>query len=180
MLIAPPRREDTAAAPTDGSPAHGGMRPALGGSAGSRRRLLWAAAALGLCLLLFIGLRPSRQPARGGDLPTALALGQQAPEFALRDLQGRIVRLSTLRGRAVLLNFWATYCPPCRLEMPDLERAARHYRAAGARHASRTPLILHVANIPTTVVIDARGAIRQTHLGPLVYADILGALDAAR
>lgn len=44
-----------------------------------------------------------------------------APDFLLRDLGGNSVRLHDLRGKVVLLNFWATWCPPCRLEMPSME-----------------------------------------------------------
>jgi peroxiredoxin len=51
-----------------------------------------------------------------------------APEFALADLSGNRVRLSDHRGRVVLLNFWATWCPPCRAEMPSMERLYQAYR----------------------------------------------------
>ena len=45
-----------------------------------------------------------------------------APDFAVVDLSGKTVRLSALRGRVVLVNVWATWCPPCREEMPSMER----------------------------------------------------------
>ena len=48
-----------------------------------------------------------------------------APDFAVVDLSGKTVRLSTLRGRVVLVNVWATWCPPCREEMPSMERLYR-------------------------------------------------------
>lgn len=51
----------------------------------------------------------------------AAEIGAQAPEFALRDLEGNEVRLSDYRGRTLLLTFWATWCGPCRLEMPAFE-----------------------------------------------------------
>jgi thiol-disulfide isomerase/thioredoxin len=55
----------------------------------------------------------------------------KAPQFALKDLNGRIVRLSDYQGKVVLINFWATWCPPCRAEMPDLVRLQREYRKEG-------------------------------------------------
>jgi peroxiredoxin len=58
-------------------------------------------------------------------------IGRAAPEFALASLDGRLFKLSGLRGHAVLLNFWATWCAPCRLEMPWLEELSRTYRKSG-------------------------------------------------
>ena len=55
----------------------------------------------------------------------------KAPEFELKDLNGRIVRLSDYKGKVVLINFWATWCPPCRAEMPDLVRLQREHRKRG-------------------------------------------------
>jgi len=54
-----------------------------------------------------------------------------APEFRLESLEGRAVRLSDYRGQAVLLNFWATWCAPCRVEMPWLADLSRRYRRQG-------------------------------------------------
>jgi peroxiredoxin len=48
--------------------------------------------------------------------------GSQAPDFTLKDLSGRPVQLSSLKGKVVLLNFWATWCPPCREEIPSMIR----------------------------------------------------------
>ena len=63
----------------------------------------------------------------------ASVLGQKgkAPQFELKDINGRIVRLSDYKGKVVLVNFWATWCPPCRAEMPDLVRFQRQYRKRG-------------------------------------------------
>ena len=62
-------------------------------------------------------LRPEASaPALGGPLP------QPSLDFTLKDYAGRDVSLSSLKGRVVLLNFWATWCPTCVIEMPSLER----------------------------------------------------------
>ncbi len=55
----------------------------------------------------------------------------RAPDFTLRDLQGNTVRLRDLRGKVVFLNFWATWCPPCRLEMPLMEELHKEFSDQG-------------------------------------------------
>ena len=63
---------------------------------------------------------------RGYDV-TPLPRGVVVPPLQALDLQGKTWRLADLRGRAVLLNFWATWCPPCRAEMPSLQQLAEIY-----------------------------------------------------
>jgi peroxiredoxin len=57
--------------------------------------------------------------------------GQAAPEFALESLDGKTVRLSDFRGKAVLVNFWATWCQPCKIEMPWFEEMQKQYGPNG-------------------------------------------------
>ena len=63
----------------------------------------------------------------------AVTFGQDSPptELTLKDINGREIRLSNYRGKIVLVNFWATWCPPCRVEVPDLIRLQRDYRSKG-------------------------------------------------
>jgi peroxiredoxin len=54
-----------------------------------------------------------------------------APDFRLEDTEGEFHRLSDYRGKVVILNFWATWCPPCRDEMPSMQRAWKVLKARG-------------------------------------------------
>jgi peroxiredoxin len=121
--------------------------------------------------------------------------GEPAPNFQLRDMNGQIVSLSDLRGKVVLLNFWATWCGPCRIEMPAMERLYRTYErkdfeilavstdAQGAavtrpfqQENKLTFPILHDADfrvglsygartLPMTFMVDRHGIVRQHIFG---------------
>jgi peroxiredoxin len=67
-------------------------------------------------------------PAGGGTAPQA---GFQAPDFTLDALDGNTYTLSALKGRPVLVNLWATWCPPCRAEMPAIEKMYQEYQDQG-------------------------------------------------
>ncbi|MGN7942708.1 TlpA disulfide reductase family protein [Virgibacillus sp. 6R] len=56
-----------------------------------------------------------------------VAKGDSAPDFELTTLDGKEMSLSSLKGKKVLLNFWATWCPPCRSEMPDMQKIQNQY-----------------------------------------------------
>jgi thiol-disulfide isomerase/thioredoxin len=58
-------------------------------------------------------------------------VGEPAPDFTLETADGKRIRLSELRGKAVLLNFWASWCGPCKAEMPDLQAIAQKYEPEG-------------------------------------------------
>jgi DsbE subfamily thiol:disulfide oxidoreductase len=66
-----------------------------------------------------------------GAPSSAPRAGARAPDFALTTADGKTVKLSDLRGKRVVLNFWATWCPPCRAETPDLDRIAHDLRDQG-------------------------------------------------
>src|SRR5579859_2885585 len=69
-------------------------------------------------------------PAHVSSAPAPVA-GAPAPDFTLKSLDGQQVTLSQLKGHPVLINFWASWCPPCRLEMPDLVKAYTAHKAEG-------------------------------------------------
>ena len=126
--------------------------------------------------------------------PFAAAAAAKAPDFTLRTLDGRNLRLAEQRGSVVMVNFWASWCAPCRVEMPHLSRIWDKYRDAGfvflavnvdenlqnaagaaTRMALRAPVLLdaekqvvrafEVATMPTTVLIDRDGQLRHVHRG---------------
>lgn len=81
--------------------------------------------------LVSVPLVPPALASEGGAIPVQqrglVKPGQVAPDFRLRDMNGQMVSLSDFRGKVVLLNFWATWCGPCRVEMPAMEELYRQY-----------------------------------------------------
>lgn len=120
-------------------------------------------------------------------------------------LDGQPVDLSALRGKPLVLNFWASWCPPCVSEMPDLERAYREYRGRGVRFLAvalddadevrtfveENKITLPVAvdeervlgrkygvgNIPTTYFLNSDGTIAQKHVGAMDYEEFRAAIE---
>lgn len=86
-------------------------------------------------LVWFLSRDGSRIPVRSvpveSSVKVGFKVGESAPDFELRSLDGRMMQLSNLRGKPVLLNFWATWCAPCRLEMPWLAELDQQYRPRG-------------------------------------------------
>ncbi|MCX8046846.1 MAG: redoxin domain-containing protein, partial [Anoxybacillus gonensis] len=58
---------------------------------------------------------------------TGIHIGMKAPDFSLQTIDGKVIQLSQLRGKVVIVNFWATWCPPCRAEMPDMQTFYERY-----------------------------------------------------
>jgi peroxiredoxin len=122
------------------------------------------------------------------------ASAEQAPDFTLQSSTGDNVRLAEQRGQVVMLNFWASWCGPCRTEMPLLDEMSKRYSAAGfvlygvnveedntdAKKLikdlgvtfpilydteSKASSLYNVDAMPTTVVIDKKGEIRYVNRG---------------
>lgn len=123
---------------------------------------------------------------------------RRAPMLALRDLRGRVVRLSDYRGKVVALNFWATWCAPCRAEAPDLVKLQREYggkglQVVGVSYPPNSPravrgfarefginyplltgtraaknLFTTTETLPMTIVIDREGRVREIVEGILL------------
>lgn len=139
------------------------------------------------------------------------AAGQAAPDFVLEEHgTGRLVRLSDLRGKVVVLNFWATWCPPCIAEMPELEALHVAHAAAGdlvvlavnveeppaavEEFKQQRPLTMPVLGdrtggvrrhyglpgLPGTFFIDRDGIVRAKVLGPVTGQPLADGLAAVR
>lgn len=122
------------------------------------------------------------------------AIGDKAPDFTLRSSVGKNLKLSEYRGQVVMINFWATWCSPCRQELPQLNRLYAQYQRAGfvllglniddnpkaARQLADQlslafPVLFDTAKrvsgrydvdaMPTTLLIDRGGVVRYLHRG---------------
>jgi thiol-disulfide isomerase/thioredoxin len=80
--------------------------------------------------MLSAGIRMARNHSANGPAKGQL-IGNLAPDFELPALDGKKLKLSDLRGKAVLLNFWATYCGPCKIEMPWFVELQKEYGPQG-------------------------------------------------
>ena len=168
---------------------------------GRLRFFYWIAGAAIVVAVLAAYFRGGSGAAAG---PEALA-GRVAPSFTVDRLGGGSGALSDYRGRIVVLNLWATWCPPCRAEMPDLQRLYQKFRSrgvvvlgidqgeSGARAAVfaaalgiRYPILIDeqqqygrvyaALGMPTTIVIDRSGIVQRGYDGALSYDQMAAAI----
>lgn len=95
----------------------------------NRNVFVLIALALAVTVMIVAGQHLARRSAQPGS--AGFQQGKVAPDFQLKDLDGKSVRLSDLRGKAVLLNFWATWCPPCKEEIPWFVDFQKQYGRQG-------------------------------------------------
>lgn len=99
-----------------------------------------------LVLAILFGFGVASTNAQSGPI-------QKAPPVTLKDLRGNTVKLADFKGKVVLLNFWATWCPPCTYEMPDLQRWHAEYKDQGLA-------VIGITYPPTDVVLTKDFAAR--------------------
>lgn len=154
----------------------------------------------GLGLVILFGFNENIPlPLTGGlanqaDVPSPI-VGQPAPNIELQTLNGARISLGDLKGKVVLLNFWATWCVPCQQEMPLLQDRASRFPenlvVLGINYnepsslvqdfvtglkitfpilldpGAKTQALYRVRGYPTTVIVDGQGVIRFVHIGEL-------------
>lgn len=127
--------------------------------------------------------------------PLKAEVGQPAPDFSLTDTKGRTWRLTDLRGQVVFVNFWATWCPPCREELPSMEGLHRRLSQApfqmltilnndrpdfaqqvADKYGYTFPILIDpdskvagiygITGVPETFIIDANGVLQKKFIGP--------------
>ena len=168
----------------------------------------------GLILLgvgLYLGIHQISDEPALASVPggAVLVVPQELPDLTLQTLDGRSVSLRDLQGKALVVNFWATWCPPCRMEMPDLQA---FYQAhldedvvvvainAGEAVSLVQPFVdennltfdvlldpdmramtaFRVASLPTSFFVDRQGLIRERHGGALTLAEIESSMAPLR
>jgi thiol-disulfide isomerase/thioredoxin len=110
-----------------GPPPAGATQPPVRG--GERNPLALVVVALIVAGMLYFGFHMARRP--GPEAPAVLSKTTPAPDFTLESLEGKNMRLSDFHGKAVLLNFWATWCGPCKIEMPWFVDFQKEYGPQG-------------------------------------------------
>jgi len=155
---------------------------------------------ISLVLLTLCGLgcdvRMKREERAKIEKPTTVSRQWgNAPDFTLSDLDGESLTLSEFRGKVIILNFWATWCPPCRREIPDFIDLYRSYKDKGLiilginldagdirsvkrfseEYGINYPVVIGndsvtqdyggIRAIPTTFIIDKKGDIREKYIG---------------
>ena len=177
-------------------------------SANMPRNLLIAGVSLLLIgLLMWLALRPSTPTITTAALPSnGVEVGLPAPAFNLESLDGKQIALSDHLGDVVVVNFWATWCPPCRAEMPGIEQVYQAHKDEGMvvlavngreeaalvksfieKNGFTFPVLLdgnaealrayNARSFPMTIIVDRDGVVRYKQIGPITPAQLESLLE---
>ena len=143
---------------------------------------------------------------KGDPDVVGIKIGNIAPDFELETLDGKTKKLSDYRGKPAMLNFWATWCPPCKAEMPDMEKFHNNTDMPivsvnltqnelkdsdvadfAKKYKLTFPIMLDekleasqpymVRTIPTTYILDKDGRIHAKRIGPMNYDQMMAFYD---
>ncbi len=148
----------------------------------------------GLIAIVFVAVLLAKTDHAEAEKIEMAVIGKSVGDFSLMDLDGKTVHLSDYKGKTVLINAWATWCPPCRAEMPDLENYYRQQKnndfvilainagdtleqAQGFVRSNNLsfPVLLDpdveilqalgITGFPTSILIDPDGIVKYIHIG---------------
>ncbi|GGG60854.1 TlpA family protein disulfide reductase [Paenibacillus radicis (ex Gao et al. 2016)] len=133
-----------------------------------------AAAVLAAILLVNYGSASAELQAGAGLAEVGLSKGQQAPDFKLASLDGSEISLSDYRGKTVFVNFWASWCPPCKVEMPHMEKLYASYReqdvvvlsvnmTSTEKSGSNVSSFVEARGLTFPIVLDEKGAVMSQY-----------------
>ncbi|MDX9758044.1 MAG: TlpA disulfide reductase family protein [Bacteroidota bacterium] len=134
-------------------------------------------------------------------------VGKTAPGFSLKDKDGTVYSDQSLKGKVIVLNFWATWCPPCRAEIPAFKKVYEQYKGKGVeivgvsldqkgwdvirpfikQYAINYPIVLggaeiaraygNIRSIPTTIIIDRNGKVVDSHVGAMSEQQLIKSFE---
>lgn len=140
-----------------------------------KKRRYWLRVSLLAVFALLLGFALYQTVLSGKpDVPEQ---GEQAPDFTLQTLEGEEIRLSDYRGKGVLINFWASWCEPCKSEMPAIERRYQKFKEKGfevlAVNTGESDLSVkgfvrgYNLSFPILLDPDKEVTLERYHIGPL-------------